>query len=49
MQLIVLDTESVETKEFNRVVTIDVNKEFSLPIQLLYLRTTSRLYFAIQQ
>ncbi len=49
MPLIVLDTESVETKQFNRVVTIDVNQEFSLPIQLIYLRTTSRLYFAIQQ
>jgi hypothetical protein len=49
MPLIVLDADSIETKQFNPVTIIDVNQEYYLPIQLLYSRTTSRLYFSFQQ
>jgi hypothetical protein len=49
MPLIILDIQSIETNKFNSIAKIDVNQEFNLPIQLLYLRTTSRLYFTIQQ
>jgi hypothetical protein len=49
MPLILLDAHSVETNKFHSVAKIDVDQEFYLPIQLLYARTTSRLYFSIQQ
>jgi len=49
MPLIILDIQSIETNKFNCVAKIDVNQEFYLPIQLLYLRSIQRLYFTIQQ
>ncbi|CAF1525412.1 unnamed protein product, partial [Rotaria sordida] len=49
MPLIVLDPDSVETNKFNHIAKIDVNQEYYLPIELLYLRITPRLYFTIQQ
>ncbi|CAF1065734.1 unnamed protein product [Adineta steineri] len=49
MPLIILDADSIETNKFNRIIKIDVNKEYYLPIQLLYLRATPRLCFAIQE
>jgi hypothetical protein len=49
MPLIILDADYIENKKFNPVAKIDPNEEFYLPIPLLYSRTTSRLYFSIQQ
>jgi len=49
MPLILLDGNSIETKQFNPVTIIDVNQEYYLPIQLIYSRTSSRLYFSFQQ
>ncbi|CAF4197587.1 unnamed protein product, partial [Rotaria sordida] len=49
MPLIVLDADSIETNTFNRIAKIDINQEYYLPIELLYLRITPRLYFAVQQ
>ncbi|UJR24151.1 hypothetical protein I4U23_027117 [Adineta vaga] len=49
MPLFVLDADSVEKNQFNSITKIDVNEEYYLPIQLLYLRTTPRLYFTIDQ
>ncbi|CAF1398617.1 unnamed protein product [Adineta ricciae] len=47
MPLILLDPETVETKKFHRIARIDVNQEFYVPIQFLYLRMSPRLYFTI--
>ncbi|CAF0900458.1 unnamed protein product [Adineta steineri] len=49
MPLILLDADSIEKNQFNSIAKIDVNQEFYLPIQLLYLRVTPRLYFAVHQ
>ncbi len=47
--LILLDADAIESHKFKRVATIDVDRELYLPIHLLYLRSTPRLYFSIQQ
>ncbi|CAF3768117.1 unnamed protein product [Adineta steineri] len=47
--LIILDADSVETRKFHRIAQIDVNQEFYLPIDPLYLRSSPRLYFTIEQ
>ena len=49
MPLILLDTDSLEKNQFNPIAKIDVNQEYYLPIQILYLRVTSRLYFTVDQ
>lgn len=49
MPLIILDPDSIEKNEFNCIARIDVDQEFYLPIDLLYLRMSPRLYFAIEE
>ena len=49
MPLIILDGESIEKNQFNIIEKINVNEEYYLPIHLLYLRSTSRLYFSFLQ
>ncbi|CAF3837772.1 unnamed protein product, partial [Rotaria sp. Silwood1] len=49
MPLFVLDPDLVETNKFKCIAKIDLNQEYYLPIELLYLRITPRLYFAVQQ
>ncbi|CAF4078185.1 unnamed protein product, partial [Rotaria sp. Silwood1] len=48
MPLFVLDPDLVETNKFKCIAKIDLNQEYYLPIELLYLRITPRLYFAVQ-
>jgi len=49
MPLILLDANSIETNQYNSIKKLNPNEEFSLPIDLLYQRITSRIYFSIQQ
>ena len=49
MPLIVLDAQSIETNQFRIIKQINVDEEFYLPIELLYLRSTPRIYFTVQQ
>jgi hypothetical protein len=50
MPLIVLDADSIENNQLRKhIARINVDEEFYLPISLLYMRTTPRLYFAVEQ
>ncbi|CAF3861922.1 unnamed protein product, partial [Adineta steineri] len=45
--LIILDTDSIETKKYHKLCRLEVNEEHYLPIQPLYMRSSSRLFISI--
>ncbi|CAF1436337.1 unnamed protein product [Didymodactylos carnosus] len=47
MSVIILDIDSVEMGTFREVARIEANSELYLPLDLLYVRTTSRLFITI--
>lgn len=49
MPLILLDADSVETRKFHRIAQINVGEEFYVPIDLIYVRMSPRLYFTIDE
>ncbi|CAF4288304.1 unnamed protein product, partial [Adineta steineri] len=47
--LIILDTDSIEAKKYRRLCRLEVNEEHYLPIQPLYMRSSSRLFISIDE
>ena len=47
--LFVFDADTIEKNQWERSIRIEVNEESSLPMDFLYGRATSRLYFGVEQ
>jgi hypothetical protein len=47
--LLILDVNSTDQTKYNRITRIDINKDFYIPIDLLYKDSTSLISFAIDE
>jgi hypothetical protein len=49
MPLIILNINSVDTKEYEKIAKIEINDEYSIPIDLLYAHLSSLIFIGIDE
>jgi len=49
MPLIILNINSIDTKEYEKIAKIDINDEYSIPIDLLYAHLSSLIFIGIDE
>jgi hypothetical protein len=47
--LVILNIDSIDTTKHHRIAKIDVNKEYYVPIDLLYIHSNSPIFIAIDE
>jgi hypothetical protein len=47
--LVILDVDSIEKKQYHQVARVEVNDDYYLPIHLLYMRSSPRLFVGIDE
>jgi hypothetical protein len=49
MPLLILDVDSTEMRNSNKVARVEVNEEYYLPIDILYKHSSPRLFIGIDE
>ena len=47
--LVILNIDSIDPKKHQKIAKIDVNKEYYIPIDLLYTHSSSPIFIAIDE
>lgn len=49
LPLLILNTDQIDEKKYNSITRIDINKDFYIPIDLLYGYSSSQIFIAIDE
>jgi hypothetical protein len=49
LPLLILNTDQIDEKKYNSIARIDINKDFYIPIDLLYGYSSSQIFIAIDE
>jgi hypothetical protein len=49
LPLLIVNVDSVDTKKYEQIAKIDINKDFYFPIDLLYAHSNSSVFIAVDE